>query len=395
LEARLHAAVSYHARAWVRGAALGAALACACTDSDGGAPPAADRYRLAPAFGDRTFARPVCMVEMPDASRRLCVVEQAGRIRVFAADSAATPAALFLDIEPLVRSAHNEEGLLAMAFHPRFATNGYFYVYHSASNPLRNVLVRYHRGSGGVEPGSRQVLLEIPKPFGNHNGATLVFGPDGFLYVSIGDGGSAGDPHGNAQNRATLLGKILRLDVDRQDPGLAYAVPSDNPFVGIAGARAEIWAWGLRNVWRMSFDRATGALWAGDVGQNRWEEIDRIERGANYGWDRREGAHPFESGPDPGVPLVDPVWEYSHDEGASITGGYVYRGSRLPELAGAYIYADFVSGTLWALRTAPAPANEVLVRQPKNIASFAETADGELYLLAFDGRIYQLEKVTP
>ena len=388
--------VSNRVRRAGRNAAIIAALACACGPGESAAP-AADPYRLTPAFANRSFARPVCLVEIPDGSRRLCVLEQRGRIQVFAPDSATAPTRLFLDLESFVRNSHNEEGLLALVFHPQFATNGYFYVYHSASNPLRNVLVRYHAGtaSDAADPGSRHVILDIPKPFGNHNGATLLFGADGYLYVSIGDGGSAGDPHGNAQNLGTLLGKILRIDVDDTDPGLAYASPADNPFVGAGGARPEIWAWGLRNVWRMSFDRDTGALWAGDVGQGRWEEIDIIERGANYGWDLREGAHPFESGPDPGVPLVDPVWEYSHDHGASITGGYVYRGSRLPELHGAYVYADFVSGTIWALRVTPALANEILVRQPRNIASFGETADGELYLLAFDGRIYRLEKVAP
>jgi glucose/arabinose dehydrogenase len=375
--------------------ALASSLAVACERDDGIAP-GPDPYRLVVAFPNLSFDRPVCLAQPPGDPSRLFVVEQPGRIRVFEARADVAASALWLDIETLVRNSHNEEGLLALAFHPSFAANGYFYVYHSAANPLRNVLARYHAGPGGAEPASRQVLLDLPKPFGNHNGATLAFGPDGFLYVSIGDGGSAGDPYDNAQNLSTLLGKILRLDVDRSEAGLPYAIPADNPFVGRAGARPEIWAWGLRNVWRMSFDRDTGALWAGDVGQDRWEEIDRIERGANYGWDIREGAHSFEPAT-PAAPLVDPVWEYSHDEGASITGGYVYRGTRLAALHGTYVYADFVVGTVWGLRTpAGAPVtNEVLVRQPRNIASFGEAADGELYLLAFDGRIHRLEAASP
>jgi glucose/arabinose dehydrogenase len=336
------------------------------------------------------------MAQVPDGSNRCFVLEQEGRILGFEARSDVATATLLLDITNLVRNDHNEEGLLALAFHPNYSQNRFIYLWHSASNPLRNVLARYQVGPGSIATGSRFVLLDVEKPFGNHNGATLVFGSDGCLYISIGDGGAGGDPHNNAQNLGSLLGKVLRIDVDNTGGGRNYAIPPANPFANVAGARPEIWAYGLRNVWRMSFDRDTGDLWAGDVGQNAWEEIDRIEPGANYGWNFREGRHTYRSGSAP-VPLVEPVWEYSHDEGASITGGYVYRGTRLPELRGAYIYADFVTGTVWALRAPPGGAvtNQVLVRQPRNIASFAETADGELYLLAFDGRIYQLEAVTP
>jgi len=381
--------------AYAMAAVLGAGLVTGCgCDADEGVAPTADPYRLEMAFPNLVFQRPLCLVPYPDTSDRLCVVEQAGRIQIFTATPDVATADEYPDIAPLVRSVHNEEGLLALAFHPQFASNRTFYVYHSASDPLRNVLVRYRDIAGRADPNSRQVILEIQKPFGNHNGATLAFGPDGYLYVSVGDGGGAGDPQDNAQNLGSLLGKILRIDVAATGPAGTYGIPLDNPFVGQAGARAEVWAWGLRNVWRMSFDRTTGALWAGDVGQNRWEEIDRIERGANYGWDLREGRHPFEPGTAP-VPLVDPVWEYAHDEGASVTGGFVYRGTRHPDLEGGYIYADFISGTIWALRTETAVANRVLVRQPRNIASFGQTAAGELYALAFDGRIYELVAVSP
>ena len=379
-------------------AALAASLIVATgCNSENRPAPGPEPYRLVVAYPELSFERPVCLAQPPDGSNRLFVCEQAGRIRSFDATRAdVTTAAVFLDIVPLVRSQNNEEGLLALAFHPRFASNGFFYVYHSASNPLRNVLARYHAGPAGAEPGSRQVVLEIPKPFGNHNGATLVFGSDGFLYVSIGDGGAGGDPNENAQNLGVLLGKILRIDVDRSDGLRPYAIPADNPFAGTAGARGEIWAWGLRTVWRMTFDRQDGTLRAADVGQDRWEEIDRIVRGGNYGWDLREGRHPFEPR-DTTAELIDPVWEYSHDEGASITGGFVYRGTRLSALRGVYVYADYVAGTIWGLHSdnGVVSRNEVLVHQPRNISSFGETADGELLLLAFDGRIHRLEAVSP
>jgi len=322
------------------------------------------------------------------------VLEQGGRVWVVPTNDDGARATVFLDLTDRVRREHNEEGLLALAFHPHFAANGWFFVYYSASDPLRNVLARYRvdaADSNRADPASATVLLDIAKPFGNHNGCTLVFGPDGYLYLSTGDGGSGGDPMGNGQNLSTLLGKILRLDVDATSDGRAYAIPPDNPFVQRSGARGEIWAYGLRNVWRMSFDRDTGTLWAGDVGQNRWEEIDRIVAGGNYGWSLREGRHAYGAGGG-GADLLDPVWEYSHAEGASVTGGYVYRGTRWPDLFGWYLYGDFVSGTIWGLRgEGSAIAHRVLLRQPKNIASFGEDAAGELYVLTFDGRVQRLE----
>lgn len=365
-----------------------------CAD-EAGPDPSGGPYALVDAFPNLTFDRPLCLVHAGDGSGRLFVVEQAGRIHVFPAQPNVAAASVFLDIGPLVRREHNEEGLLALAFHPSYATNGFFYVYYSASSPLRNVLARYkvdpaepNRG----DPSSARVLLEIPKPYGNHNGATLLFGTDGYLYVSIGDGGGAGDPQGNGQSLQTLLGKILRLDVDHEAGSLRYAIPADNPFASQAGARGEIWAYGLRNVWRMSFDRDTHELWAGDVGQNRWEEIDIITRGGNYGWSYREGTHAFRPG-QPAVPAIEPVIDYGRSEGASVTGGYVYRGAHLAALAGSYIYGDYVSGTVWALRTSGGHvvSNTILMKQPKNIASFGEAPDGELYVLAFDGKIYRIE----
>ncbi len=355
------------------------------------------RVQMVRAFPRLTFERPVFITHAGDDDR-LFVVEQGGRILVFPAEAGAESTRVFLDLGTRVRTEHNEEGLLALAFHPQYSTRGTFFVFYSASNPRRGVLSRFDvdaRDPTRARLESETVLLEVPKRWGNHNGATLLFGPDGFLYLSLGDGGSAGDPLDAGQDLGSLLGKILRLDVDRGTGTRAYAIPADNPFAGTEGARPEIWAYGLRNAWRMSFDRETGDLWAGDVGQNQWEEIDRIVRGGNYGWRIREGAHVFRHGT-ARTPLIDPVFAYGRDEGACVVGGYVYRGTRMRGLAGAYVYADYVTGTIWALR---ARGDTVLVQreilsQPLNISSFGEGRDGEIYLCAFDGRIYRLEEAT-
>jgi len=351
--------------------------------------------RLMPALPKLAFDRPLCITHANDATGRIFVVEQFGRIHVVQNDPATGASSVFLDISRKVRTVHNEEGLLAMAFHPNYKSNGFFYIYYSASNPRRGVLSRFSvstEDANKADPGSELAILEVEQPYGNHNGATVIFGPDGYLYMSLGDGGSAGDPHGHGQNLGTLLGSILRIDVDHRDSSRAYAIPKDNPFVGVQGARPEIWAYGLRNVWRMSFDHLTGELWAGDVGQNKWEEIDLIVRGGNYGWNIREGAHAYRSVATEGV-LIDPVIEYGRNDGASVTGGYVYRGSRFPSLQGVYIYADYVTGTIWGLRHIGGKVTESarLLEQPNNISSFGETSEGEILVTCFDGRIYLLE----
>jgi glucose/arabinose dehydrogenase len=385
------------------------ATLASCAPSPGEAPRGAagrtegdlPSVRMVEAFPNLRFQRPVDIAHAGDGSGRFFLVEQAGRIHVFAGTAEVTTTDVFLDIRSRVRSyssgGHNEEGLLAIAFHPSYPTNGQFFIWYTTSRPLRNVLSRFRVSADNpnrADPASETVLLESPKPYGNHNGATLVFGPDGYLYVSIGDGGSAGDPQGNGQKLSTILAKILRIDVDREENGRPYAIPPDNPFVGRAGARGEIWAYGLRNVWRMSFDRQTGELWAGDVGQDRWEEVDLIVKGGNYGWNIREGFHRFRGDSREG--LIEPVTEYGRPDGASVTGGFVYRGNRLPRLRGAYVYADYVTGRFWALRYrdgAVAMQKEIL-RQPKNIISFAEDPDAELLILADDGKIYRFEEVT-
>lgn len=237
--------------------------------------------------------------------------------------------------------------------------------------------------------------MEIEQPYGNHNGGCIRFGPDGHLYIGLGDGGAAHDPHGNGQNLQTLLGAILRIDVDHEDAGRNYAIPRDNPFAGRQNALGEIWAYGLRNVWRMQFDRVTGDLWAGDVGQNRYEEVNLIRRGGNYGWKIREGFHPFApEAKQTGGPLIDPVAEYFHSEGLSVTGGQVYRGTKLPEYEGAYFYGDYVSGRIWIVRHdgTKATENRKVAQTGLSISAFGADAHGNMVLTAFDGNLYRLRK---
>jgi glucose/arabinose dehydrogenase len=300
--------------------------------------------------------RPIIITNAGDGSNRAFVATQQGTIYVFAGEQDTTESKVFLDIRKKVRYSdkENEEGFLGLAFHPRYKENGEFFVYYTAKEmPRESVISRFRvskEDPNQADPASEEELLRISQPYWNHNGGTLAFGPDGYLYVGMGDGGKADDPHGNGQKLSTLLGKILRIDVDRKTGDLPYAIPKDNPFVNQKDARPEIYACGLRNVWRLAFDKETKLLWAGDVGQNLWEEIDIIRNGGNYGWNYREGKHQFNpKKPSSETTLIDPIWEYSHDIGKSITGGLVYRGKRMPQLVGKYLYADYVTGKIWAL----------------------------------------------
>jgi quinoprotein glucose dehydrogenase len=348
--------------------------------------------------------RPVIVTGAGDGSNRLFFATEYGAIFVANNDAETSELKLFLDVRERVipfKKNENEEGFLGLAFHPRFKDNGEFFVYYSAKptreHPHQSIISRFRVSADDpnrADPESEEVLLRIEQPYWNHNGGTLVFGPDGYLYIGLGDGGLGGDPHGNGQNLATLLGSILRIDVDRQDPGLAYAVPKDNPFIDVPGARGEIWVCGIRNVWRVTFDRASGTCWAADVGQNEWEEIDIIEKGANYGWNVREGLHSYSDQatakfkPGPGYvkasgPLVDPILDYHHQVGKSITGGYVYRGKRVPALEGAYLYADYVTGQVWALRYDPTTkqvtSNRTIRQSGTPVLTFGEDDQGEVY----------------
>ncbi len=360
-----------------------------------GEPDTAPALEVERVFTTLSFTQPVQLTHAPDGTDRVFVVEQGGKIRVFPNGSPAS-ATDFLTLTGI--TVGGEEGLLGLAFHPDYTSNGFFYVYYSAPNPRRSVIARY-RVSGNpdvADPTSAQIVMEIAQPYSNHNGGQLAFGPDGYLYVSLGDGGSAGDPQNRAQNMSELLGKILRIDVDHADPGLGYAIPPDNPFVGRSGARGEIWALGMRNPWRMSFDRLTHALWAGDVGQGSWEEIDLIERGSNYGWRRMEGNACYDpsSNCDTGT-LTRPLAAYGHDQGCAVVGGLVYRGSRLPEIYGAYVYGDYCSGNIWALRWDGATATTTrLVDTTLSISAFGEDRDGELYVVSLDGSIDRLRRPT-
>jgi glucose/arabinose dehydrogenase len=330
---------------------------------------------------------------------RIFVVEQAGVISVFQNSASVSSKNTFLDIRSNVNDSGNEEGLLGLAFHPDYSTNGYFYVNYTASSPRRTVISRFTVSSGNMnaaDAASEQIILEFNQPYSNHNGGQVSFGPDGFLYIATGDGGSGGDPDENGQSRASLLGNILRIDVDHPSDGNEYGIPSDNPFANnTSGYRKEIYAYGLRNPWRFSFDVANGRLWTGDVGQNKYEEIDIIEKGGNYGWDVMEGKHCFE--PSSGCNtsgLKQPIWEYGRSLGISVTGGFVYRGHTLSGLTGKYIYADFGSGRIWALEHAnlSKPVNSEIYQADLNIASFGVDKNNELYICAFDGKIYKLAK---
>jgi len=349
---------------------------------------------LIEAFPGLSFAQPVEFSAPGDNSNRIFVVEKAGRIYVIENNPPAGAARLFLDIRDRVDSSASEKGLLGLAFHPDFARNQIFYVNYTDQNAT--VVARYQASNQTPQtgrPDSEQVVMTIPQPFVNHNGGCIVFGPDGLLYIATGDGGSAGDPRGNAQNRSSLLGKILRIDINGSAPGVGYGIPRDNPFVGKNnGYRQEIFAYGLRNPWKISFD-GEGRLWAADVGQNTMEEVDIVRKGLNYGWNLMEGSlcYPASSSCNR-EGLEMPIWEYRRPLGNSITGGFVYQGQSLPALHGAYIYGDFVSGRIWALYSdGPTPVNVELVDSPYNISSFGVDQNSELYIVDLGGKIYKLQ----
>ena len=360
-------------------------------------------------FAGLSFDQPVGMLQAPGDASRWFVLEKTGRVRVFAANPATTSFLPdFIDLAAITAlDTDSEGGLLGMAFHPDFPANGQVFLsWTDVGTPMTSIIGRFTATAGGqsLNTGSRIDFLRLDQDFENHNGGQITFGPDGDLYIAFGDGGAGGDPFGRAQETRNMLGDLLRIDIDGGSP---YAIPPDNPFAGNATCPAnpdlliddcpEIYASGLRNPWRFSFDRVTGALWLGDVGQNLLEEIDIIERGGNYGWDCREGSIPF------GTPaascatttgFIGPVHEYPRADGVSVTGGYVYRGSDIPELVGSYLFADFVSGRLWRLVDNGAGGfdDELLLATGLNISSFGEANDGELYLVDYNGGLYRLAR---
>ncbi|MHB1347948.1 MAG: PQQ-dependent sugar dehydrogenase [Candidatus Humimicrobiaceae bacterium] len=354
-----------------------------------------NKFIVKDAFPGLAFNSPLDLQNAGDGTGRIFVAEQSGRIFVITG-KADKKAEEFLDINERIDDSGNEEGLLGLAFHPDFKNNGWFFVNYTGANSTNISRFNVYRDNPDLaDPDSEEIILTFSQPFSNHNGGKLAFNPDdGFLYISAGDGGGAGDPQGNGQNLKTLLGKILRIDIDNKDTGLNYSIPPDNPFKGnTEGYREEIYAYGLRNPWRFSFDSATGLLWAADVGQNKIEEIDIIQKGKNYGWSIMEGSFCYD--PPSGCNaegLELPVYEYQHPLGKSITGGYVYHGELLPVLNGAYVYADFVSGYIWALAYSDNQnvQNFTLAKTDLNISSFGVDEKQELYFTSFDGKIYQL-----
>jgi glucose/arabinose dehydrogenase len=354
--------------------------------------------------------RPIIITHPGDGTNRVVVAMQQGQVHLIPNNSKAEKSKIFLDISSKVRyiDKENEEGFLGLAFHPDYKKNGEFFAYYTVKHtPHVCVISRFKVSKDNpdqADPAYEEVLLEIQHPFWNHKGGTLAFGPDGFLYCAIGDGGG-NESYNNGQNLGSLCGKIIRIDVNKKDTGMKYSIPKDNPFVGQKAA-PEIFAYGFRNVWRMAFDKTTGNLWAADVGQNLWEEINIVKKGGNYGWAIREGAHPFGNYESKSAQnLIDPVFEYDHRMGKSITGGFVYRGKKIPELQGHYLYADYISGRVYALnydhKTNKVLGNYSIPSPMFPIITFGEDEEGEAYfaVVTANGKgIYKLlpgEDATP
>ena len=358
------------------------------------------KWSVEVAFPNISFNRMVFLTHAEDGSGYLFLVLQEGRIIVFPNNDDVESLTVFLDIRDRVNDSGNEEGLLGLAFDPNYASNGYFYVHYTASSPARSIISRFSVNVDDQQKAdieSELAILQVNQPYSNHNGGHIAFGPDGYLYIGLGDGGNGGDPHGNGQNKETLLSTILRIDVSDSSGQAKYEIPPDNPFVGLDNAKSEIWAYGLRNPWRFSFDAETGLLWVGDVGQNKFEEVDIIVKGGNYGWNVLEGFHCYPESVSNCVSeeFEVPIVEYDHNEGCSVTGGYVYRGSILNSLYGSYIYGDFCSGLIWALNYDGLQIVDLtmLVDSDLQISSFGEDEEGELYILSFDNKIYRLKLI--
>lgn len=372
---------------------LFAAISCSDStepdgDGDGGPPPGT--AGLAVEIVGSGFDDPLYLTA-PPGDARLFIVEKTGRIWII--DGGARLGTPFIDLSDSVSSGF-ERGLLSMAFHPDYAANGFFYVsYTDRGGDTRIERYNVSADPDVADPGSGKAIFTQFQPFGNHNGGLIVFGPDDMLYIGLGDGGGAGDPNGNGQNIGTLLGSLMRIDVDGGDP---FAIPPDNPFVGVAGARGEIWIYGLRNPWRFAFDRVSGDLHVADVGQNQWEEVSVVPAdagGLNLGWDVMEGTHCFGAGSCDMTGLVLPALEYDHGQGCSVTGGYVYRGASIAAAQSHYFYSDFCSGFLRSFRWSGGAATDQRawdVGDLGSVLSFGEDSARELYILSGNGNVYRL-----
>ena len=352
------------------------------------------------AFSNLSFTQPLLLLQAPEDSSAWFVVERAGVIRVFANDPGVGGSRVFADLRALVDSGPNEAGLLGMAFHPNYANNHQVYLSFTVTgSPLVSRIDRFTSTDGGLtlDLTTQTSVLSVVQEFGNHNGGHLAFGPDGYLYIGFGDGGSAGDPNNRGQATSNLLGTISRIDVGS---GVPYAIPPDNPFTGNpicaqgsgSAACPEIFAFGFRNPWRWSFDRVTGDLFAGDVGQGGFEEIDRVTNGNNYGWSIREGANCFNANACVTAGLIDPIHEYGRSEGTSVTGGYVYRGTNIPSLTGLYVFADFTTGRVWSIDSSAQDfvESDLLIDSSLSIASFGQSNSGELYVVHYGGTLHQI-----
>jgi glucose/arabinose dehydrogenase len=353
------------------------------------------KYAIVEAYPNLNFDQPIFYTSANDHSNKVYVVERKGIIKSFDNNPDVASAQVFLDLSSQIDSDYIEKGLLGLAFHPDFQKNGYFYVNYTSKNKTN--IARFTLDSQNpnvADLASQKILLSFAQPYDNHKGGQLAFGPDGYLYIATGDGGSAGDPQKNAQNLRTYLGKILRLDIDKSSGNKEYSIPPDNPFAGnSAGYLEEIYAYGLRNPWRFSFAKESGLLWAGDVGQDRREEIDIIEKGQNYGWNIMEGTLKYSSASGVNVKdLVPPIWEYGRSQGGCVIGGYAYYGQNLPSLRGVYIYGDYISGRIWALQLDKnnVPSNQELLKTDLQISSFGLDNNQELYIADLRGKIYKI-----
>lgn len=381
-------------RSWTLAAGVGFWVTAAQAAGGGVSAQVVDpaEVRFLDAFPNLSFDNPLYFTYVPDGTNRAIVVQQRGLIYVFDNDPNVTSATLALDLSDRVSHTGNETGLLGLALDPNVLSNGRFYLnYTTGERTITTIVSRFTVASADPptgDPNSEVVLLSIPQPFKNHNGGWIGFGPDKKLYIATGDGGSSGDPDNNAQNLGSPLGKVLRINTDG-------SIPGNNPFVADPEARPEVWAYGFRNPYRMSFDRLTGYLWAGDVGQDEIEEVDYVRKAKNYGWRKYEGTQVYnDTDPEPENPVF-PVHEYTHEGGrCAITGGYVYRGSAIPPLQNHYLYADYCSREVYALEldstSKKAVSNVLLGTVPGSPTSFGEDAFGELYITAFDGKIYKI-----